>query len=106
MSRNYLRFDKTTTILLIAFILMFIFIIILAVKLHNSINYSDDVIEISSPTGTCKCSNVLDYGVKGGWEKSHDTSNVISRGQSRVHTDKELRRALLLPDELHRADLR
>ena len=65
-----------------------------------------DNIAVHSQSRSCACPNIFEYGVQGSWVKSDGESSAVPTNQKHVPTDLEIRRALRMPDELHRDDLR
>ena len=70
---------------------------------QNVDSQTDDITKeiTKAKTRGCSCANVFEYGVKGKWVKKEQ--KMLS---SYSITDKEIRKALYLPEEMHRDDLR
>ena len=98
MARKDCHLDALIMTLLIA-IIVSLFILI------QSTDSQPDVITKkitkTRASGGCSCANVLEYGVKGKWIKNE--KKMLS---SYLMTDKEIRKALYLPEEMYRDDLR
>ena len=84
--------------------ILWMIVIVLFIKLFGLQGGADDIFELTSPNQKCTCLNIFEYGVKGTWVRSRE--KLKSNLQSRNVSDKEVRRALLLPEKLHREDLR
>jgi len=104
IARKKPRIDKEIALLITISAILWVIIIVVCIKLFGLQGGADDILKLASPNGKCTCLNIFEYGVKGTWIRSRE--KLKSHLESRNVSDKEVRQALLLPDKLHRDDLR